>query len=95
MGLAGLIQLGGDPFALDHISHLHLAVLPQVRRTGPVQQLPSRKGHYRQDENDGDDIDNVEFSNAFCFLFHGILRKRRAAPEFDGLSSGQVPRGIV
>ena len=38
---------------------------------------------------------DIEFSNALCFLFHGLLRKRRGCACIWRLSSGQYLVGIV
>ena len=95
MGLAGLVQLRGHTLALNHIGHLHHAAVLGGGAAAAAQQLPGSKSHHRHDQNHGDDVDDVELSNAFCFLFHGLLRKRRGRACIWRLSSGQYLVRIV
>ena len=70
---AVVIELRRDALHLHHIGHL---------RHGPLcadavirsQQLPAHQGRHRQNQNHGDHIHHIEFSNTLCFLFHGLLR---------------------
>ncbi len=69
MGLAVLVQLRGDALGLDGVGDLRHGGLDALA-AAPLHQLPAREGQHRQNQNDGDDIDDVESSCALCFLFH-------------------------
>ena len=71
----GIIQFRRHPFCPDHICHLGHGRLAAVDAAAPVHQLPAYECKHCQDQNDGNDVDDIELSDAFCFLLHGFLRK--------------------
>ena len=93
MGYTGIIQFRRNSLRPDHICHLGHGRLTAVNAAPPVHQLPAYKCQYCQNQNDGNDVNDVKLSDAFCFLLHGFLRKRRIALIFS--FCGQCTEGIV
>ena len=74
MGLTVFIQFRG------HTLHLHLigdfCLGPLIADAVAVfsDEFPGRQCQHRHDQHNGDEVDDIQLSDAFCFLFHDFLR---------------------